>query len=107
VTTPDPHAIAMMALTVLALYLFTRDRIPLELTSLGLVAVLAMGFALFPYGGVRPADFFTGFGHEALIAVCALMVLGQGLVRTVLGPCTFPVVAGHPADRCRAQRVRE
>lgn len=72
----------MMALTVFILYLFTRDRIPLELTSLGLIAVLAGGFALFPYGGVDPADFFYGFAHEALIAVCALLVLGQGLVRT-------------------------
>jgi di/tricarboxylate transporter len=72
----------MMALTVFALYLFTRDHIPLELTSLGLIAVLAAGFALFPYDGVQPVDFFYGFAHEALIAVCALMVLGQGLVRT-------------------------
>lgn len=71
-----------MALTVLALYLFTRDHIPLELTSLALIAILAAGFALLPYPGVRPADFFEGFGHEALIAVCALMVLGQGLVLT-------------------------
>jgi di/tricarboxylate transporter len=72
----------MMALTVLALYLFTRDRIPLEVTSLGLVAILAVGFALFRYDGIEPTDFFAGFAHEALIAVCALMVLGQGLVRT-------------------------
>jgi len=80
--TPDTHAIAMMVLTVFALYLFTRDRIPLELSSLGLIAVLATGFALFPYSGVDPVDFFAGFAHEALIAVCALMVLGQGLLRT-------------------------
>jgi di/tricarboxylate transporter len=72
----------MMVLTVVALYLFTRDRIPLELTSLGLIAVLATGFSLFPYPTVDPVDFFSGFAHEALIAVCALMVLGQGLVRT-------------------------
>lgn len=82
ITTPDAHAIAMMVLTLIALVLFTRDRIPLELSSLGLIAVLATGFALFPYPGVEPADFFAGFAHEALIAVCALMVLGQGLVRT-------------------------
>ncbi len=82
ITTPDTHAIAMMVLTLIALLLFTRDRIPLELSSLGLIAVLASGFALFPYPGVAPADFFAGFAHEALIAVCALMVLGQGLVRT-------------------------
>jgi di/tricarboxylate transporter len=72
----------MMAVTVLALYLFTRDQIPLELTSLALIALLATGFALAPYPGVQPSDFFAGFGHEALIAVCALMVLGQGLVLT-------------------------
>ena len=72
----------MMVLTLIALILFTRDRIPLELSSLGLIAVLATGFALFPYPGVEPVDFFAGFAHEALIAVCALMVLGQGLVRT-------------------------
>ena len=82
ITTPDNHAIAMMVLTLIALILFTRDRIPLELSSLGLIAVLATGFALFPYPGVAPVDFFAGFAHEALIAVCALMVLGQGLVRT-------------------------
>ncbi len=82
ITTPDTHAIAMMVLTLIALILFTRDRIPLELSSLGLIAVLATGFALFPYPGVVPSDFFAGFAHEALIAVCALMVLGQGLVRT-------------------------
>ena len=34
-----------MGLTVVALYLFTRDRWPLELTSLGLLALMAVGFA--------------------------------------------------------------
>ena len=67
---------------MIALLLFTRDRIPLELTSLGLLARCWYGFALFPYPGLQATDFFRGFGHEALIAVCALMVLGQGLVRT-------------------------
>ncbi len=79
---PDGHAIAVMVMTVAALYLFTRDRIPLEITSLGLLAALALGFALFPYPGLEPAELFAGFGHEALIAVCGLLILGQGLVRT-------------------------
>ena len=34
----------MMVLTLIALILFTRDRIPLELSSLGLIAVLATMF---------------------------------------------------------------
>jgi di/tricarboxylate transporter len=31
---------------------------------------------------LAPVDFFTGFGHEALVAICSLMVLGRGLVMT-------------------------
>ena len=81
-TAPNAHAIAVMLLTVVALWLFTRERIPLELSSLGLIALLAAGFSLFPYATIEPTDFFNGFAHEALIAVCALMVLGKGIVRT-------------------------
>lgn len=80
---PDAHGIAVLMLVVLALILFTRESIPLETSSL---AVLAIGFEVFPYTRngetFRAVDFFSGFGHEALIAVCALMMAGQGLVRT-------------------------
>ena len=83
---PDMHALAVLGLTVVALFLFTRDRIPIESSSLFVVVSLAVGFELFPYsvnGKVLHAvNFFTGFGHEALVAVCALMIAGQGLVRT-------------------------
>jgi di/tricarboxylate transporter len=78
----NPHAVAVMLLTVSALYLFTRERIPMEVTSVGLLAILAVGFSIFPFPGIEPTDFFHGLGHEALVAVCALMVVGQGLVRT-------------------------
>ncbi len=77
-----PHGIAVMLLTVVALWAFTRDRMPLEITSLGLLVALAVGFSVFPYPGLEPTDFFHGLGHEALVAVCALMVVGQGLVAT-------------------------
>ncbi len=83
---PDAHGIAVLLLIVVALFLFTRERIPLETSSLAVLAALAVGFELFPYArdGVplHAVDFFKGFGHEALIAVCALMIAGQGLVRT-------------------------
>ncbi len=79
---PNLHALAAMLTTVVALALFSRDRARLEVTSLGLLAALALGFSLFPFEGFRPVQLFAGFGHEALIAVCALMVLGQGLIRT-------------------------
>ena len=79
---PNLHALASMLLTVVALYLFSRERLRLEISSVGLISLLAMGFSLFPYGDFRPTEFFAGFGHEALIAVSALMVMGQGLVQT-------------------------
>jgi len=83
---PNPHALAVLLLTVLALILFTREKIALESSSLFVLVVLVTGFELFPFSGglgeVKPSDFFHGFGHEALLAVCALMVAGQALVRT-------------------------
>lgn len=82
----DPHAIAVMAMTLFALYLFSRDSIPIETSSLLVIALLAIGFSLFPYeapdGPIEPFEFFNGFGNEALITICALMVASQGLVQT-------------------------
>ena len=79
---PNIHAVIMMITTVAALYLFGKDKWLLEITSLGLLVALAVFFSLYPYPGFDPQGLFYGFAHEALIAVCALMVLGQGIVRT-------------------------
>ena len=83
---PEPHAAGVLLLTGFALFLFTREKIALETSSLVIITLLATGFELFPYetplGLVKPTDFFSGFGHQALIAVSALMVAGHGLVRT-------------------------
>lgn len=83
---PEPHALAVLLLTAVALFLFTREHIPLESSSLAVLVALCVGFELFPYAhegeSIHAIDFFHGFGHEALVAVCALMVAGQGLVRT-------------------------
>ncbi len=85
--TIDAHGVAVLLLTVVALFLFTRDRIPLESSSLAILILLVAGFALFPYerGGERllsPTDLFAGFGNEALIAICALMMVGKALETT-------------------------
>ena len=84
---PNYHALSVLLLVVFALFLFSRDRIPLETSSLVVLAALAVGFQLFPYTGpdgrtLSPTDFYLGFGHQALVAVCALMILGQGLIRS-------------------------
>ena len=85
-TPPDTHALAVLLLIVVALYLFTRDRIPLETSALVILVLLVVGFQLFPYPGqeaaLDPSDFFSGFGNEALVAICALMIVGQGLEST-------------------------
>ncbi|MEK6594489.1 MAG: SLC13 family permease [Pseudomonadota bacterium] len=83
---PDAHAIAVLLLIVVALYLFTRDNIPLETSSLLILVALVVGFEVFPYQSndmlLRSSEFFTGFGNEALVAICALMIVGQGLETT-------------------------
>ena len=85
--TPDVHGIAVLVLTVVALYLFTRDNIPLESSSLTILILLTAGFHLFPYvksdgTPLGPVEFFAGFGNEALIAICALMMVGKALETT-------------------------
>jgi di/tricarboxylate transporter len=83
---PDQHALAVLVLTVVALFLFTRERIPLETSCLVVLVLLTIGFEWFPYNDgtqtLHTVDFFSGFGHEALVAVCGLMIVGHGLVRT-------------------------
>ncbi|GGF71859.1 membrane protein [Terasakiella brassicae] len=86
VSLPDMHGIFVLILMVCALILFTRERIALETSSLAILTILLVGFEVYPYyvegERLHAIEFFKGFGHEALIAVCALMIVGQGLVRT-------------------------
>ncbi len=83
---PGAHAIAVMALTVFALFLFTRERVPMETTSLLILVALVLGFEVVPYTAhgetLDVAAFFHGFGHEALITICALMIVGSALEKT-------------------------
>ena len=83
---PNIHALAVLVLTAVALLMFSRDKIPLETSSLIILSVLAVGFEFFPFQAdgkvLHAVDFFMGFGNEALVAVCALMVAGQGILRT-------------------------
>lgn len=86
VVDPGFHALVVMALVVIALVLFASERIPLASSCLFILVFLAVFFELFPYfgdsGQLRATRFFSGFGHQALIAVCALMIAGRALVRT-------------------------
>lgn len=95
---PDAHGVAVLLLTLAALILFTRDRIPLESSSFAVLIVLIAGFYIFPYesDGIPfgPREIFAGFGNEALIAVCALMIVCKALETTgALQPLAS--VVGH------------
>lgn len=83
---PNNHALAMLLLTVVALYFFRRDDIPLETSSLSVLVILCLLFTVFPFEvageHLEPSSLFFGFGHEALVTVCALMIIGHALVRT-------------------------
>jgi len=83
---PDAHGTAVLLLIVVALFLFTRDRLPLETSSLAVLIALVVGFQIFPYESgdvpLRPAEFLAGFGNQALITICALMMVGKALETT-------------------------
>ena len=75
-----------MLIAMTAFWFFAHGRIRIEIVSLVLITVLAIGAYFFPiehdgsYSGLEIA--FGGFSHEALIAICSLMILGRGLVVT-------------------------
>lgn len=83
---PSYHAIAAMVITIWMFVEFVRGRMSIEIVSLLTIAVIAVGLYFFPLEGTRPIDglalAFGGFGHYALITICALMVMGRGLVVT-------------------------
>jgi len=85
-SSPSYHAIAAMAVTVAMFVAFARGRLSVEIVSLLTIAVIAVGLYFFPLEGTKPTDglslAFAGFGHYALITICALMIMGRGLVVT-------------------------
>jgi di/tricarboxylate transporter len=83
---PSPHAAAAIALTIAMFYGFVSGRLKVEIISLLTISAIALGLYAFPLPGQSPTDglklAFGGFGHYALITICALMVMGRGLVTT-------------------------
>ena len=82
----SPHGLAVIAIAIVAFFLLARGRLSVEVASLLILGSLALLFQVFPWstdtGRVQATDFFYGFGHEALIAICCLMIHGHALVLT-------------------------
>ncbi len=90
---PTYHALGAMVLTLGMFIAFARGRIATEIVSLVTIAIIALGLFFFPLDLQKPTDglmlAFAGFGHPALITICALMIMGRGLVVTgALEPAT-------------------
>lgn len=78
-----------------AAYSFVRERLPIEVTSVILLTVLLLFGQLFPImdaNGRNQLDamsLLAGFANPALVAVLALLVMGQAMVQTdALRPLT-------------------
>jgi len=82
------HMWFVLGLTGLAIYFFAREKYPLEVTSVGLLTILLLFGQLFPLpdaNGRNQLDamsLLSGFSNPALIAVLALLVMGQAIIHT-------------------------
>mgnify|MGYP000896871378 CR=1 FL=1 len=84
----NPQMWITLALLAVALVLYMSERLPVEVVSVGLLAVMLVTFHLLPVAGIdgrnllSPNVLLAGFGNPALITVMALLVVGEGLART-------------------------
>ncbi len=78
----EPHALAAISLTIGALILFSRKEIPLEYSCVAILIAIVLLFEILPLDGPVPvsgATFLRGFGNEALITICLLLILAKGV----------------------------
>jgi len=68
----------------LAIVFYCWERLPIEVVSAGIVAVLMLFFHLFPLEIANPTakDMLAGFANPALITILALLIVGQGIFQT-------------------------
>lgn len=79
---------AVLGLAVMLLTLYVTQWLTLEISSLLVLTILLVLFQVFPLTGTFEANLLdaetllAGFANPALIAVLALLVVGEGMVRT-------------------------
>ena len=85
---------SVFAIVAAAVVLYYRESFSIEAVSLGVIATLLAFFAIFPIDTPMPLDsaaLLSGFAAPALIAIMALLVVGQGLYQT--GALEAPILA--------------
>ena len=71
-----PQIAIVLALLLVALILFSTERIPIEVVSILLVMALVLTHTL------TAAEAFAGFGNDIVITIAGLFILTGGLART-------------------------
>ncbi|MFQ5955613.1 MAG: SLC13 family permease, partial [Kiloniellales bacterium] len=85
---PSVQMWATFALIFAALFFYMIERVPMELTSLAVICALLVLFYLAPVTDAAGRNLLDaprlleGFANPALITIVALLVVGEGLVRT-------------------------
>lgn len=83
---PSPGALFAIALAIAAIFLFTREKLQLETSSLLILLVIVLWFEFLPVelNGVRirARDLLANFGNQVLITISSLMILARGLEAT-------------------------
>ncbi len=80
----NPAMWVTFAVIIFSIVLFANDRIPIELSSIAIIALLLVYFHLFPVrgaGGVNllgAPELLQGFANPVLFAIMSLLVVGQG-----------------------------
>jgi di/tricarboxylate transporter len=69
-------ALLVLGIVVVALVLFSIESIPIEVSSLAIVALLALT------GVLTPAQAFDGYSNDTVIFIFALLAMTQGLAST-------------------------
>ena len=89
------HMCFVFAVTAFAVYAFAREKLPLEVSSVLILTALLLFGQVFPVmdangiNKLNAGSLLSGFANPALIAVLALLVMGQGIIKTeVLLPLT-------------------
>ena len=78
----------LFSLIVGALFCYANEKIPMEITALGVVLILLFFFHFFPIidqngSNILPSSkLLSGFANPAMLTVLALLVVGQGVVKT-------------------------
>jgi len=64
------------AILIVTLYLFITEKVPVDLTAIGIMVTLVI------FRIITPAEAVAGFAHPAVITVGSMFLISKGLIRT-------------------------